>query len=765
MSHSLDTMWPTSHPSPHHERQKGSADEPSSSKYSESLDELIHEALLEVQSENEYDLSSHCIAASLSRAPRFQLLQVYADEVIPTKEVLPTTQAISERAPQDRRSLRDLWYTTKGMLGLGSAGSDEKPSSTRSAVVLGTADENESTKATPKPTIDVIDAVIANRSGGGASSLGVPITVAPGADLGGGIGSALQGMSASARNEVRLDFFQGTTPVRTQEGLVMPQAPSRVPLTQTRSDGDSDTTPAKEASKPEGQPENRVSTQSEQGVDSKSNGDTGLAPGHHNLFEGEASSVGTRVDATRLAVIQRAFDAFTQLDTDKDYMIDIDQLERGLKLLEPNRQFTRPEIEEIFRTADTTRTGRLHFAEFYSICACLALLEYRFGLSGGETSLTPLQVKTALKQAGLSLADEQLEHMFRVRDHTGAQHTRRDKLSFPQILQIYLAAPRTEGELFLHSWYQAGRTTFLHHKQHFEASPLQDLIAGTAAGVALTLVGHPFDTVKVRMQTTRRFNSAGEVVRKTILREGPLALFKGMGSPMLTVPAINAIVFASYAQGRDFFARRHPENPELSLLEITAAGAYSGLLNSIIVCPVELVKTRLQIQYGEGTKVFAGPVDCIRHILKASGIKGLFRGMSATIYREVPGYAGQFFFYETFKRQLMRIGNRAEAELTSFDLLFAGGMAGMGSWLCSYPMDYVKSQIQSEPYNQKTKWRKHPYLFDGGFISCWKQTVREKGFRELWKGFGVCLMRAWPANAAGFLAYETTLSLVRNQNI
>lgn len=93
--------------------------------------------------------------------------------------------------------------------------------------------------------------------------------------------------------------------------------------------------------------------------------------------------------------------------------------------------------------------------------------------------------------------------------------------------------------------------------------------------------------------------------------------------------------------------------------------------------------------------------------------------MAATMYREVPGYGGQFFVYELLKRKLMTLGNRAEAELTAWDLLFAGGVAGMGGWLFSYPMDYVKSQIQAEPYNKPTKFKKNKWLLDGGFFSAW----------------------------------------------
>lgn len=161
--------------------------------------------------------------------------------------------------------------------------------------------------------------------------------------------------------------------------------------------------------------------------------------------------------------------------------------------------------------------------------------------------------------------------------------------------------------------------------------------------------------------------------------------------------------------------------------------------------------------------VFNGPFDCVQKILKQNGVKGLFRGMSATIYREIPGYASQFFAYEALKRALTRPGEKVE-DLGAGPLIMAGGIAGIFGWCWSYPMDFIKSQIQSEPYDKPARAKKHPFLFDGGFIDAWRTTVRQHGHRALWRGFGTCAARAFPANAAGFLAYEWALDMLRKNN-
>jgi solute carrier family 25 carnitine/acylcarnitine transporter 20/29 len=50
-----------------------------------------------------------------------------------------------------------------------------------------------------------------------------------------------------------------------------------------------------------------------------------------------------------------------------------------------------------------------------------------------------------------------------------------------------------------------------------------------------------------------------------------------------------------------------------------------------------------------------------------------------------------------------------------------------------------------------------------GFVDCFRQHVRENGWRSVWKGFGPCVSRAFPANAAGFLAYEIAAKLIRER--
>eukprot|EP00611_Tribonema_gayanum_P026434 TRINITY_DN629_c0_g1_i4.p1 TRINITY_DN629_c0_g1~~TRINITY_DN629_c0_g1_i4.p1 ORF type:complete len:157 (-),score=14.11 TRINITY_DN629_c0_g1_i4:1854-2324(-) len=74
--------------------------------------------------------------------------------------------------------------------------------------------------------------------------------------------------------------------------------------------------------------------------------------------------------------------------------------------------------------------------------------------------------------------------------------------------------------------------------------------AGLTSGCAGILVGQPFDTVKVRLQTASHGTYSGPLrcLRDTVHKEGVTALFKGLGPPLASAPIVNAIAFAAYVQ-------------------------------------------------------------------------------------------------------------------------------------------------------------------------------------------------------------------------
>ncbi|KAF7829236.1 mitochondrial carnitine/acylcarnitine carrier-like protein [Senna tora] len=290
----------------------------------------------------------------------------------------------------------------------------------------------------------------------------------------------------------------------------------------------------------------------------------------------------------------------------------------------------------------------------------------------------------------------------------------------------------------------------------------KDLTAGTVGGAAQLICGHPFDTIKVKLQSQPtplpgqppKYSGAIDAVKKTIRGEGARGLYKGMGAPLATVAAFNAVLFTARGQ-MEALLRSHPGAP-LTVKQQSLCGAGAGVVVSILACPTELIKCRLQAQsvVGGGSEAsavrvkYGGPMDVVREVVRSEGgVKGLFKGMVPTMAREVPGSAIMFGVYEATKQLLA--GGADTSGLDRSSLIVAGGLAGASVWLAVYPTDVVKSVIQVDDY------RNPKY---GGSVDAFRKIRASEGFRGLYKGFAPAIARSVPANAACFLAYEITRS-------
>ncbi|KAF7727807.1 hypothetical protein EC973_007038 [Apophysomyces ossiformis] len=281
---------------------------------------------------------------------------------------------------------------------------------------------------------------------------------------------------------------------------------------------------------------------------------------------------------------------------------------------------------------------------------------------------------------------------------------------------------------------------------HSTASTSADFIAGNIGGMANVIVGQPLDTIKVRLQLdTGRFKGAWDCARQTVQNEGFLALYKGMASPLVGIGAVNALLFAANSR----FKKAMQDHPDqvLPIGQIAAAGAGAGAVNSILASPVELLKIKMQAQFGKPggqSRYFTGPVDCAKYLIQQHGIgHGLLRGMWATVVREIPAYAGFYSGFEITKRQLVTPGKEANV----LQLMLSGAVGGIGYWICCYPLDVVKSIVQNQHEPPQ-----------GLYVTrVLKQIYAKDGIQGWFRGIAPTILRSIPAAAATFTAYELSM--------
>lgn len=280
-----------------------------------------------------------------------------------------------------------------------------------------------------------------------------------------------------------------------------------------------------------------------------------------------------------------------------------------------------------------------------------------------------------------------------------------------------------------------------------------DFFAGWVGGCAGVLVSHPFDTVKVRLQSqsvdpssVRHYRGTWHCLVDTVKHEKFHGLFKGMSSPLLGTAAWNAVCFGAYGNTIRRLAGSN-EAEQHRLTNVAIAGVASGIAQVPIICPLELTKTRLQIQSSSKNTVYKGLIDCVLQIWRSKGFLGLYKGVVPTFCRDIIGFPVYFVAFELGCR-IMSSGDTPDpSDLGMFSLSLAGGVAGAISWGTVFPQDVIKCRIQVDYTGQYR-----------GMLHCIRKSFREDGW-QLFRGKGMTanIMRAFPSSAAIFTVYTVMM--------
>lgn len=302
-----------------------------------------------------------------------------------------------------------------------------------------------------------------------------------------------------------------------------------------------------------------------------------------------------------------------------------------------------------------------------------------------------------------------------------------------------------------------------------------DFIAGGAAGGASVVVGHPLDTVKVRLQIfgAEKYASSAACFRDMIKTEGVSSLFRGLSSPLFSTAIINSVLFTAYTYVLNKIATyKYHDNNIINLHNATynhddktiiinssnnnhitnidrfIAGGIAAIPQSFILCPTDFLKIKLQ----QDTTQYKGIMDCLIKCYKIGGVTSLFQGQLATILRDSPALASYFCSYHYLNEKLKQYINNE-----IYTAFIAGAAAGAISWIVAYPIDVAKSTIQGLPSNSLKK--------DKSIIYILNNLYKNYGIQRLYRGLGIALIRSFPVNAVVFPVYETVKSYLEKINV
>uniref|UniRef100_A0A8C7XNG8 Mitochondrial glutamate carrier 1 n=1 Tax=Oryzias sinensis TaxID=183150 RepID=A0A8C7XNG8_9TELE len=298
--------------------------------------------------------------------------------------------------------------------------------------------------------------------------------------------------------------------------------------------------------------------------------------------------------------------------------------------------------------------------------------------------------------------------------------------------------------------------------QHQQISLPAKLINGGIAGIVGVTCVFPIDLAKTRLQNQRSgqqiYKNMMDCLIKTVRSEGYFGIYRGAAVNLTLVTPEKAIKLAA----NDFFRHQlSQDGARLTVFKEMLAGCCAGMCQVIITTPMEMLKIQMQDAGRLGKTMFGSnqvmpsvvptmkmggtstvlsrsyntthapqvvrmsALQITKELLRTKGIMGLYRGLGATLMRDIPFSVVYFPLFA----HLHQLGQHSsEHPSVPFYWSFMSGcLAGSIAAVAVSPCDVVKTRLQSLRKGANEEIYK-------GVVDCVRKIWRKEGPRAFLKG-------------------------------
>lgn len=166
------------------------------------------------------------------------------------------------------------------------------------------------------------------------------------------------------------------------------------------------------------------------------------------------------------------------------------------------------------------------------------------------------------------------------------------------------------------------------------------------------------------------------------------------------------------------------------LLCNAGAGAAAGVLAATFVCPLDVIKTRFQVnglpKLSNSSSIKGSLIiGSLEQIARKEGVRGMYRGLSPTVLALLPNWAVYFTVYEQLKGLLC--SNEGNHQLSIGANIIAATGAGAATTIATNPLWVVKTRFQTQGMRAGVV----PYR---STFSALRRIAHEEGIRGLYSG-------------------------------
>ncbi|KAL3911526.1 MAG: hypothetical protein SGILL_007247, partial [Bacillariaceae sp.] len=286
-------------------------------------------------------------------------------------------------------------------------------------------------------------------------------------------------------------------------------------------------------------------------------------------------------------------------------------------------------------------------------------------------------------------------------------------------------------------------------------------LSGGVAGTVAASITNPLEVIKTQLQSSNRelLKQKGhpmEVAQTIMEQDGVAGFFRGLPPTLLGIIPSRSAYFYAYSRIKSFL---DPTLPEGSPPNAMIAGFMAGIVGNTLTNPIWMVRTRMQllIDHTAGQQQYTGYGNAIKTIFKEEGLGGFYKGITASYWGCAEG-ALQFLIYEQLKTRLIKRQNlrrkdqglRPSQELPKATYFWAAAASKAVAAVATYPHEVARTRMREQARSGIFKYK--------GMWQTLGTMSKEEGFRSLYSGMGVHLMKVVPNSALMFLTYEVVRS-------
>ena len=282
---------------------------------------------------------------------------------------------------------------------------------------------------------------------------------------------------------------------------------------------------------------------------------------------------------------------------------------------------------------------------------------------------------------------------------------------------------------------------------------LYSFFLGSIAGCIGATAVYPIDLVKTRMQAQKHkalYDNSLDCFKKILRKEGLKGLYSGLAAQLVGVAPEKAIKLTVNDLVRKIGTQ---EDGSITMNWEILAGMSAGACQVIFTNPLEIVKIRLQMQGNTKNLTKPGEIP-IKHmsasqIVRQLGLRGLYKGASACLLRDVPFSAIYFPTYANLKKYMFGFDpydNTKKQKLSTWQLLVSGALAGAPAAFFTTPADVIKTRLQVVGKKNDIKYK--------GILDCGASILKQEGLSAFFKGSLARVFRSSPQFGFTLASYE-----------